>query len=131
LSPLTKSESRSPIEDILQKMTDGVPLALRNVIVSNAEGNPFYNILGLICANLGQNITFKENSLDARQCFENALRIFSEIKTEAPLARTLRSFARYENKHGNSTEVHKMINEAREIFSRLEMPTELERSFLI
>ena len=42
LTPLTKRESRALIEDILQKMPSGVPLNLQDLIISNAEGNPFY-----------------------------------------------------------------------------------------
>lgn len=42
LSALTRRESRQLVEDILQKMSGGVPQTLRDLIVSNAEGNPFY-----------------------------------------------------------------------------------------
>ena len=41
LHPLSKRESRQLVEDVLQKV-DEVPDALRELVVSNAEGNPFY-----------------------------------------------------------------------------------------
>jgi class 3 adenylate cyclase/tetratricopeptide (TPR) repeat protein len=41
LEPLSRRESRQLVEEILQK-TEQVPTALRELIVSGAEGNPFY-----------------------------------------------------------------------------------------
>ena len=41
LAPLSKRESRRLVEEVLQKVTD-LPERLRDLIVSNAEGNPFY-----------------------------------------------------------------------------------------
>ncbi|GAH62687.1 unnamed protein product, partial [marine sediment metagenome] len=41
LEPLSTRDCRRLIEDILQKMGQ-VPLALRELVVSGAEGNPFY-----------------------------------------------------------------------------------------
>jgi predicted ATPase/class 3 adenylate cyclase len=41
LQPLTKSESKQLVDEILQKV-DQIPDALRELVVSNAEGNPFY-----------------------------------------------------------------------------------------
>lgn len=41
LRPLSKRASRQLVAEILQKMA-GVPLALRDLVVSSAEGNPFY-----------------------------------------------------------------------------------------
>jgi tetratricopeptide (TPR) repeat protein len=41
LEPLTKRESRQLVEEILQKL-EQVPVALRELVVSGAEGNPFY-----------------------------------------------------------------------------------------
>ncbi|MBE9475244.1 MAG: tetratricopeptide repeat protein, partial [Chloroflexi bacterium] len=41
LQPLTKSESKQLVDEILQKV-DQIPDALREMVISNAEGNPFY-----------------------------------------------------------------------------------------
>ncbi|HLE73048.1 MAG TPA: adenylate/guanylate cyclase domain-containing protein, partial [Anaerolineales bacterium] len=41
LAPLSKRESRRLVAEILQKI-EQVPLALRELVVSGAEGNPFY-----------------------------------------------------------------------------------------
>ena len=41
LNPLSKRNSRSLVEDILRNM-ETVPPVLRNLVVENAEGNPFY-----------------------------------------------------------------------------------------
>ncbi len=41
LQPLSKGETRKLLEEILRRATD-VPLALREMVVAQAEGNPFY-----------------------------------------------------------------------------------------
>ncbi|MCK4299198.1 MAG: AAA family ATPase, partial [Planctomycetes bacterium] len=41
LRPLSKRDSRCLVEEILQKVEE-VPVALRELVVSGAEGNPFY-----------------------------------------------------------------------------------------
>ena len=41
LHPLSRHDSRRLVEEVLQKVTD-LPEALRELVVSNAEGNPFY-----------------------------------------------------------------------------------------
>lgn len=41
LNPLSKRNSRQLVEDILRKV-ENVPPILRNLVVENAEGNPFY-----------------------------------------------------------------------------------------
>jgi tetratricopeptide (TPR) repeat protein len=41
LHPLSKRDSRQLVEEVLQKV-DQVPDSLRELVVSNAEGNPFY-----------------------------------------------------------------------------------------
>jgi predicted ATPase/class 3 adenylate cyclase len=41
LNPLTKRESRKLIDEILQKV-ELIPIALRELVVSGAEGNPFF-----------------------------------------------------------------------------------------
>ncbi len=41
LMPLSNQDCRQLVEDVLQKVID-VPVALRDLIVRNAEGNPFY-----------------------------------------------------------------------------------------
>ncbi len=50
------------------------------------------------------------------------------FKTFSKLARILRSFVRYENERGNFPAAYKMIDEAKDIFARLDMPIELERT---
>ena len=41
LRPLSKRDSRRLVEDVLQKVRD-IPETLRELVVANAEGNPFY-----------------------------------------------------------------------------------------
>jgi hypothetical protein len=55
------------------------------------------------------------------------LAVSGEIKIETETARALRDFARYENKRGNSRKAQKMMSQAKDIFTRLEMPLEIER----
>ncbi len=86
-----------------------------------------WRVLGLIADNFRENLTINGESHNAVECFSKALQIFSETKIEAETARTLRDFARYENKRGNPAKARKMMVESKEIFTRLEMPLEIER----
>lgn len=94
----------------------------------NQENIAFaWRVLGLIAANSDEDLTINAELLNASQCFDKALQIFAETKMEAETARTLRDFALYENKLGNLKKARKMLDEAKEIFTRLEMPLEIER----
>ncbi len=94
----------------------------------NRENIAFaWRVLGLIAANSDEDLTINDELLNASQCFDKALQIFTETKMEAETARTLRDFARYENKRGNGAKAKVMLDEAKEIFTRLEMPLEIER----
>ena len=86
-----------------------------------------WRVLGLIAADFAETLTINDESLGAGECFDKALQIFSETKLEAETARTLRDFARYENKRENSGRARKMLSEAEEIFTRLKMPLETAR----
>lgn len=58
------------------------------------------------------------------------LQIFIETGIEAERARTLRDLALYEKSYRKSSEAEEIMAEAKEIFTRLEMPLEIARTFL-
>ena len=114
------------------KNADALRAAKRSLELSQKAENKgvianVWRVLGLIAANLGEDLTINNELFNASQCFDKALQIFTETKMEAETARTLRDLARYENKRGNSGKARKMLDEARENFTRLEMPLEIER----
>lgn len=86
-----------------------------------------WRVLGLIASNSDKDLTIVDKLFNATQCFEKALQIFAETKMESETARTLRDFARYEKRRGNSEKARKMLEKAREIFTNLNMPLEIGR----
>jgi tetratricopeptide (TPR) repeat protein len=86
-----------------------------------------WRTLGLVAARLPQPIVIEEQNFDAPACFTKSLRLFTESGMEAQRARTLHDWARYEQERGRGEQAHAMIEEAREIFTRLGMDRELER----
>lgn len=59
--------------------------------------------------------------------FAKSLRVWTESGMEAERARTLRAWARYEQGRGMSERARAMMEEARQIFTRLGMELEVER----
>lgn len=114
------------------KKAEAIDAALKSLDISqkseireNIAGA--WRVLGLIAAKFGQDISVNKESVNVSECFNRAIRIFSEAKMEAETARTFRDFARYENQTGNSAKARLMLRKAKEIFKRLEMPLEIER----
>jgi predicted ATPase/class 3 adenylate cyclase len=86
-----------------------------------------WRTLGLVAARHAKPITLADKCYEAAECFSESLRLFSESGMEAGRARTLREWARYEQERGRPEEFQAMLEEAREIFTRLGMDRELER----
>ncbi len=59
--------------------------------------------------------------------FEESLKIFNQTGMEAEQSRTLRDWAQYEIKSGSPEKAARLIQEAREIFTRLGMDLEIQR----
>ncbi len=89
-----------------------------------------WRVIGLISADLQKSLQMDEQFYSAAECFAKSLQIFSDIKMETECARVMRDFAKYENKFGNKNHARKMIDEAKEIFIKLEMLIEAERTSL-
>lgn len=86
-----------------------------------------WRTLGLIAARLPQPITIENQSFDAAACFNESLRLFTESGMQAERARTLRDWARYEQRRGMREQAFSMMEESRQIFTRLGMDRELEK----
>ncbi len=80
-----------------------------------------WRTLGAVAARLPQPIMIENQSFDAAACFQESLRLFTERGMEAERARTLRNWARYEQERGMQERAQAMMEEAREIFTRLGM----------
>jgi class 3 adenylate cyclase/tetratricopeptide (TPR) repeat protein len=86
-----------------------------------------WRTLGLVAAHLPQPIIIEDKSFDAADCFRESLRLFTDSGMQAERARTLRDWARYEQERGTRERADAMMEESREIFTRLGMARELER----
>ncbi len=80
-----------------------------------------WRTLGAVAARLPEPVTIENQSFDAAACFQESLRLFTERGMEAERARTLRNWARYEQERGMQERADAMMQEAREIFTRLGM----------
>src|SRR5213078_1279233 len=65
---------------------------------------------------------------DARACFTQSIRIYNRTGMEGERARTLRIWAAYEQAQGDSVISNRLWTEAHEIFTRLGMALEAERT---
>jgi tetratricopeptide (TPR) repeat protein len=77
-----------------------------------------WRVLGLVASRLGAPITVGGETLDARACFSESLRVFTSTGMEAARARTLRDWATHERERGDPALADAMLEEAREIFAR-------------
>ncbi|HEX5707674.1 MAG TPA: protein kinase [Pyrinomonadaceae bacterium] len=88
-----------------------------------------WRALGLVASGLGRaSVTVEGRDYTARECFAESLRVFTLMGAEAERARTLRDWARSELRRGDAERGREMLTEAREIFARLGMRRELERT---
>ena len=84
--------------------------------------------LGLVASRLGRPVQIGERTLDAPALFAESLSLFTRIPMEAQRARTLRDWARHELTLGDSRRGRDLLQQARQIFTKLNMPLELERT---
>jgi tetratricopeptide (TPR) repeat protein len=114
------------------KVDEALEAAQRALVLGHKTENheliaEAWRTLGLVAAHLPQPITIDHQDFTASACFTESLRLFTESGMEAERARTLRDWARHEQEQGKHGAAHAMIEEAREIFTRLGMDRELER----
>ncbi len=86
--------------------------------------------LGLVASRLGRPVEVGGRTLDAPALFAESLSLFTRIPMEAQRARTLRDWGRHELAHGNPARGRDLLHQARQIFTRLNMPLELARTDL-
>lgn len=100
-------------------------LQLAQTVGEQRQFGAAWRALGLVAARLAQPVlvadkqTGQAQSLDARACFAESVRIFSERRMEGERARTLKAWARYELERGDQARGLAMWQEAREVFARL------------
>ena len=92
-----------------------------------------WRALGMVAMKSGNPIYFRDRGADHAEehdpeaCFRNSNGIFTEAEIAGERARTLREWARYEFKIGNTEEALTKWQEARELFTRLGAQMEVER----
>jgi serine/threonine protein kinase/tetratricopeptide (TPR) repeat protein len=87
-----------------------------------------WRALGLVAAALGGPVEAEGEGFTADDCFSESLRVYAEAGMESERARVLRDRARSEQAAGDAPAAAATLAEAREIFSRLGMTLELERT---
>jgi tetratricopeptide (TPR) repeat protein len=86
-----------------------------------------WRTLGLVAARLPEPVKVGDQPYTAAECFAESLRVYTEMGAEAERARTLSDWSRHERERGEQERAEEMWREAREIFTRLGMASELER----
>lgn len=114
------------------KTAEALEASRHALVLGQATGNPEYiggawRTLGLVASQFPEPIMVDNQPLDACACFAESLRVWTDTGMEAERARTLRACAQYEQQRGDRARAHAMMQEAREIFTRLGMKLELER----
>ncbi len=87
-----------------------------------------WRTLGLVLARQHEPITVEGRVYDAPACFAESQRIFVAKGAESELARTLRDWGEYERARGEAGRAQDLCRQAREVFLRLGMAREAERT---
>ncbi len=108
------------------KVQEALAAAQQGLAIGRQVGRPLdvgaaWRAMGMAMAQLSDHI-------GAGPCFAESARIFSEIGAEGERARTLREWARYEERWGDRPRGQALWQEARALFERLKMDLELART---
>jgi Predicted ATPase len=113
-------------DEAIEAISQSLPLGLETENPEYIGG--VWRTLGLVAAGLpDESLAVGNQTYDARGCFQESLRVWTEVGAEAERARTLRAWASYEIERGDHERGREMYSEAREIFSRLGMELEVAR----
>ncbi len=105
------------------KAAEALPAARRALEVGQKIASPLliataWRTLGRAMAQMEPPDPEKDDEI--RACFARSLEIFTEIGAERECARTLEALAQYELNQGNTAESQTLLEQAEEIFQRLE-----------
>jgi tetratricopeptide (TPR) repeat protein len=103
-------------------------LALGRELENQEHIGEAWRVLGLVASHSPPALTVGDQTFDAAACFAESLRVFAAIKMESERARTLREWARHEIARGDRERGQDMLREARDIFTKLGMRSEVERT---
>jgi tetratricopeptide (TPR) repeat protein len=120
------------------KIAEALAAAQKALDLAQAEDSPenigiAWRALGMIAAQSGEPVTLREADTEqiaryaAGSCFERSASAFAEAGLDGERARTLREWARYELKQGDTEKGAVLWQEARETFARLDAYKEVER----
>lgn len=116
----------------LDKVDEALEAAQRALVLGQrTENNELiaeaWRTLGRVAARFPDPIEIEKSSYDAPACYCESLRLFTEIGMEGQRARLLSDWGRYNEAQGKLDDARAMIEEAREIFTRLGMDRDLEK----
>ncbi|MCK5793910.1 MAG: tetratricopeptide repeat protein, partial [Anaerolineales bacterium] len=84
-------------------------------------------VLGKVASRLKIEVEHDGKTLTPRECFQHSEKIYADLGADAERAHTLKAWAEHELGDGDNKEGEKMWEEAKGIFSRLNMGTEVEK----
>jgi tetratricopeptide (TPR) repeat protein len=87
-----------------------------------------WRALGLVASRLPEAVEVEGATYTTAACFVESMRLFAEAGMDAERARVIRDWAEFEQSRGDSEHAAAMRREAREIFDRLGMTIEAERT---
>ncbi|MCJ7717456.1 MAG: tetratricopeptide repeat protein [Anaerolineales bacterium] len=86
-----------------------------------------WRALGKVASQKPEGITINKQNYQAAACFKNSEKIFKEVGADAERAHTIKAWAEYELTAGDRKKGKNMWDDAKEIFQRLQVVSELER----
>jgi hypothetical protein len=113
------------------KLTEAVAASQRAVALAKESENPLFlggawRALGLCGTQVPSGADFFKDASGEKltptpsECFSESLRVFQQIKAEGERARTLRAWGDYEIKSGSAGSGRQKLQEALDLFSRLD-----------
>jgi class 3 adenylate cyclase/tetratricopeptide (TPR) repeat protein len=115
------------------KLVEAMETARRALVLAKESESFLYlggawRSLGKVTARLEPQSQTPLSPDEPARCFEEALRVFHQMKADAEQARTLRDWAEFEIQQGRADEARKKLGQASRLFSQLDAAPELSRT---
>jgi predicted ATPase/class 3 adenylate cyclase len=122
----------------LERYEEALYSAQQALVLAHEDKTPEYigmawRTLGMISEKIGRPIPVKDPetrqtvTVDAGTCFGKSETIFAQAEIEVERARTLREWAKYAFRKGDSEQATKRWEEARQVFAKLGIDLEVQR----
>ena len=118
-------------EEAVYAAQQGLALGIEDGAPENIGGA--WRALGIVAAKTGKPIRFRDRETgqlidhDARTSFAKSEKIYADAQIDGERARTLREWARYELKNGDTKQGKNLWKKARDLFDKLGAQMEVDR----